>query len=302
MSHYLITGGAGFIGTNLAKALVKQGHAVRVIDNYSAGRFPDRVIEGVEYCEGDIRNRADLDKAVQGIDGVFHTAAVPRVPYSIEHPLETNEHNVTGTLQVLLAAKEAGVQRVVYSASQSAYGDQPTMPLVETMPIKPLSPYALQKFIGEEYCRLFSELYGLETVSLRYFNIYGPLMNPEGGYALVIGKFLRQRKNNEPMTLTGDGEYFRDFTHVNDAVAANIKAMTSSKVGKGEVLNIGFGKSHSVNYLAQLIGGETTYIPERAGDIRKGEADTTKARTLLDWEPTIPLEEGIAELKKMWGI
>lgn len=302
MSHYLITGGAGFIGTNLAKELVMAGHQVRVIDNYSAGHFPDRVIAGVEYIEGDIRNRVDLDKAMAGVEGVFHMAAVPRVPYSIEHPLETNEHNVVGTLQVLLAAKDAGVQRVVYSASQSAYGDQDKMPLVETMSVKPLSPYALQKFVGEEYCRLFAELYGLETVSLRYFNIYGPLMNPEGAYALVIGKFFRQRQNGEPLTITGDGEYMRDFTHVADAVAANIKAMSATKVGRGEVLNIGFGKSHSINYLAKLIGGDVTYIPERPGDIRRGEADTSKARELLEWAPKISLEEGIIELKKIWGV
>ncbi len=302
MSHYLITGGAGFIGTNLAVELVHQGHQVRVIDNYSAGRKDERVVPTVDYREGDIRNRADLDAAMVGIDGVFHTAAVPRVPYSIEHPFETNEHNVVGTLQVLLAAKDAGVKRVVYSASQSAYGNQATMPLVETMSVKPVSPYALQKFIGEEYCRLFSELYGLQTVSLRYFNVYGPLMDPHGAYALVVGRFLRQRKNNEPLTITGDGEYTRDFTHVFDVVAANILAMTTPTVGNGEVYNIGYGQAHSVNHLAKLIGGEVSFIPDRPGDIRHGEADNTKARKELNWQPVISLEEGITMLKKEWGI
>lgn len=302
MSTYLVTGGAGFIGTNLVKKLLELGHQVRVIDNFTAGRFSDRIQSLAEYIEGDIRNFNDLTDAMRGVEGVFHTAAVPRVPYSIEYPFETNENNVTGTLQVLLAAKEIGVKRVIYSASQSAYGDQPIMPLVETMPVRPLSPYALQKYIGEEYCRLFSELYGLETVSLRYFNVYGPFMDLEGAYALVIGKFLRQRRSGEPLTVCGDGEYYRDFTHVNDIVAANILAMTSPHVGKGEVLNIGYGQSHSVNYLAKLIGGEVVYIPDRKGDIRRGEADTTKARNLLDWKPTIDLDTGIAELKKNWHI
>jgi nucleoside-diphosphate-sugar epimerase len=302
MSTYLVTGGAGFIGTNLVKRLLEEGHEVRILDNFCAGKFPDRIDDSAIYIEGDIRNYTDLLKAMKGVEGVFHTAAVPRVPYSIEFPLETNENNVTGTLQVLLAAKECGVKRVVYSASQSAYGNQPTMPLIETMSAHPLSPYALQKYIGEEYCRLFSELYGLETVSLRYFNVYGPFMSLEGAYALVIGKFLRQRRAGELLTICGDGEYYRDFTHVIDIVSANVLAMHSTQVGKGEVVNVGFGRSHSINYLAKLIGGEITYIPDRKGDIRRGEADNTKARELLDWEPTIDLDTGIKELKKIWNI
>ncbi len=302
MSHYLVTGGAGFIGTNIIKQLLEQGHQVRVIDNYSGGKKEERMQPGVEYLEGDIRNMDDLKKAMEGIDGVFHTAAIPRMPYSVEHPQETNENNATGTLNVLVAARDAGVKRLVYSASSSAYGDQPVMPLVETMKTQPLSPYGLQKYIGEEYCRLFSELYNFETVSLRYFNVYGPYMDPEGAYALVIGKFLKQKKAGEPMTVCGDGEYYRDYTNVFDIARANLLAMTSEKAGNGEVINVGNGSPHSVNQLVELIGGDFINIDARAGDPRRTEADNRKAKEFLGWEPTISLKEGIDMLKKEWGV
>lgn len=303
MAHYLVTGGAGFIGTNLVKELLAQGHTVRVIDNYIGGKREDRFQTGAEYIEGDIRNLDDITKAMQGIDGVFHLAAVPRVTYSVEHPVETNDHNVTGTLNVLVAARDAKVKRVIFSTSSSIYGgNKGEVAMTEDMKPEPMSPYALHKLAGQLYCRLFSELYGLETVSLCYFNIYGPYLDPEGAYALVIGKFLRQRKNNEPLTICGDGEYFRDYTHVSDAVRANILAMESDRVGKGEVINIGNGRPYSVNQLAKLIGGPTTFIPPRLGDVRYTKADITKAKTLLGWEPTIQLPEGIAELKKEWGL
>jgi nucleoside-diphosphate-sugar epimerase len=302
MAKYLVTGGAGFIGSNLVKRLLEQGHHVRVLDNYSGGKREERFFHDVEYLEGDIRNRVDLDKAMAGIEGVFHTAAIPRMPYSVEHPLESNENNVTGTLQVLLAARDAGVKRLVYSASSSAYGDQPVTPYIETMKPSPMSPYGLQKLIGEEYCRLFFSLYGLETVSLRYFNVYGPMMDPGGAYALVIGKFLNQKKEGQPLSICGDGEYYRDYTHVADVVEANILAMSSNKVGHGEVINIGNHDPHSVNELAELIGGEKISIPDRPGDPRKTDADNTKAKQLFGWEPKIGLEEGIRELKEEWGI
>ncbi|HLD60856.1 MAG TPA: NAD-dependent epimerase/dehydratase family protein [Patescibacteria group bacterium] len=302
MAKYLVTGGAGFIGTNLVKELLKEGHAIRVLDNYESGKFADRVQSGVEYIEGDVRDEADLKKVMKGIEGVFHTAAIPRMSYSVEHPLETNETNVVGTLKTLVAAREAGVKRFIYSGSQSAYGDQPTMPLVETMKAEPLSPYGLQKFIGEEYCRLFASLYGMETVSLRYFNVYGPYMDPEGAYALVVGKFLKQLRDGQPLTICGDGEYYRDYTHVYDIARANILAMTAKGVGKGEVINIGYGHAHSVNELARLIGGPSIFVDPRPGDPRRGEADNTLAKKFLGWEPTIGLEEGIANLKKEWGL
>ncbi len=302
MSHYLVTGGAGFIGSNIVKRLLTEGHQVRVFDNYSGGKKKERFFSGVEYIEGDIRNQEELKKAMMGIEGVFHTAAIPRMPYSVEHPWETNENNVTGTLNVLLAAREAKVKRIVYSASSSAYGDQSVQPYVETMKTHPMSPYGLQKFIGEEYCRLFSSLYGLKTVSLRYFNVYGPLMDPEGAYALVIGKFLKQRKENQPLTICGDGEYYRDYTNVADVVEANILAMTSDQVGSGEVINIGNHDPHSVNELAELIGGEKINVPDRPGDPRRTDADNTLAKKLLGWEPKINLKEGVEALKREWGI
>ncbi|MBI2989696.1 MAG: NAD-dependent epimerase/dehydratase family protein [Candidatus Magasanikbacteria bacterium] len=303
MSFYLVSGGAGFIGSNLVKRLLNDGHYVRVIDNYSGGKKQERFYDKAEYREADIRNLEDVKKAVSGTDGVFHLAAVPRVPYSVEHPLETNDSNINGTLNVLTAAREAGSLRVVFSTSSSIYGgNKGEIALTEDMPKDPQSPYALQKLTGTEYCRLFSSLYGLETVSLCYFNVYGPHMDPEGAYALVVGKFLLQRSRGEALSICGDGEYYRDYTQVKDVVEANIKAMLSDKVGKGELINIGNGQPYSVNQVAEMIGGETVQIPERLGDVRYSRADHTKAKRLLGWEPTISLAEGIAQLKKEWGL
>ncbi|MFZ2189776.1 MAG: NAD-dependent epimerase/dehydratase family protein, partial [Candidatus Magasanikiibacteriota bacterium] len=243
------------------------------------------------------------NKAMVGVDGVFHMAALPRVVFSVEQPLETHNVNVNGTLNVLLSARDNGVKRVVFSSSSSAYGDQEIYPLKEDGVVKkPLAPYALHKYIGEHYCRLFSNLYGLETVSLVYFNVYGPYADPNGAYALVIGRFLQQRKNNEPMTIRGDGEMYRDYTHVSDVVRANILAMTKDTVGKGEVINVGNGNPYSVNQLANLIGGPTVSVPEMSGEMKYTKADNNKAKTLLGWEPTIKLEEGIKKLKEEWGV
>lgn|SRR3989338_2028782 len=303
MSQYLVTGGAGFIGSNLVRQLLKEGHTVRVIDNYAGGRHTERLCDGVDYQEGDIRNMSDVNRAMQGIDGVFHMAALPRVTFSVEHPLETHEVNVNGTFNVLLSARDNKVKRVVFSSSSSTYGDQEVFPLVEDTVIKkPIAPYALHKFIGEHYCRLFAELYNLETVSLIYFNVYGPLCDPNGAYALVIGRFLQQRKNNEPMTVCGDGEYYRDYTHVSDVVRANILAMTKGTVGKGETINIGNHDPHSVNEIVKMIGGEFVNVPPRPGDGRFFKADISKAKKLLDWEPSIKLADGIVLLKKEWGL
>ena len=303
MSHYLVTGGAGFIGTNLVKQLLAEGHKVRVLDNFSAGRFPERIQPEAEYVEGDIRNTDDVLPAFDDIDGVFHLAALPRVAYSVERPHETHDVNVNGTLNILMSAREKGIKRVVFATSSSAYGDQTVYPLKEEGVTKrPISPYGLQKLIGEEYCTLFYKLYELETVSLCFFNVYGPYFDPNGPYALVIGKFLKQRKDGQPMTVRGDGEYFRDYTHVSDIVQANILAMTKDTVGKGEVINVGYGEPHSVNELVKMIGGESIFVPALPGEVRFTHADNTKARTLLGWQPQIRLEEGIAQLKKDWGI
>jgi len=305
MAHYLVTGGAGFIGTNLVKKLLADGHKVRVFDNYAGGKKEERFQNDAEYIEGDIRDMDALQKAMEGIEGVFHMAALPRVIYSVEQPLETHDVNVNGTLNVLLAARDAGVKRVVFSSSSAAAGDQPR----EAYPIKengfekkPLAPYALHKFIGEHYCRLFADLYDLETVSLIYYNVYGPYIDPDGAYALVIGKFLKQRKDGKPMTIRGDGEMYRDYTHVRDVVHANMLAMTSEKAGKGESINCGFGHPYSVNQLAELIGGPTVAVDPLPGEMKYTEADITKAKELLGWEPSVTLEDGIVELKKEWNI
>lgn len=300
--RYVVTGGAGFIGTNLVTELVKAGHEVVVFDNYAGGHYPDRVVSGVEYVEGDIRDVEALDKVLPGTTGIFHLAALPRVSFSVEKPWETHDVNVNGTLQVLLAAKRNGVKRVVFSSSSSTYGDQEVFPLVETMSKKPISPYALHKLTGEHYVRLFAELYGVEGVSLIYFNVYGPHFDPNGPYALVIGKFLDQVKKGEPMTICGDGEYYRDYTHVYDVVRANILAMENSKIGHGETYNIGNSSPHSVNDLVKMIGGPTVTVPARAGDGRYFAADITKAKEELGWEPTIELAEGIEILKKAAGL
>lgn len=302
MAKYLVTGGAGFIGTNLVNELLKQGHQVVVLDNYAGGKKEERFLTGVEYIEGDIRNEADLDKACQGVSGIFHLAAMPRVTFSVDHPEEAHDANVSGTLKVLLAAKKHKIKRVVFASSSSVYGNQPTMPLVETMIPMPISPYGLHKLVGEHYCRLFADLFGVETVSLRYVNVYGPYFDPDGPYALVVGKFIKQAKNGEPMTVCGDGEYQRDFVHVSDVARANMLAMESKSVGKGEVLNISNNEAYSVNNLCKLIGGKFVFVSERPGDVRLTKEDNTKAKQLLDWEPKISFEDGIKELKKDWKL
>ncbi len=296
----VVTGGAGFIGSNVTDALVEAGFDVHVIDDLSNGR-KEQVNSKATLHQVDIRHLKQIQPVMDGARYVFHLAALPRVQYSIEHPDETHAVNATGTLNVLLAAKNAGVKRVVYSASSSAYGDQTKMPLVETMEAHPKSPYGLQKYEGELQCRLWSDVYELETVSLRYFNVYGPRQSAEGSYPLVIAKFLDQVKKNQPMTITGDGMQTRDFTHVRDVVRANLLAMESEKVGHGEVINIGTGDNHTINRIAELIGGEVDYVPARF-EPKNTLADNSKAFKLLSWKPEMTIEDGIAELKKMMRI
>lgn len=296
----LVTGGAGFIGSHIVDHLIAEGFSVRIIDNFSGGK-KERVNPRAELYESDLTKYADIENIFNGIRYVFHTAAMPRAPYSIEKPIETNEANVNATLNVLHAAKECGVKRVIYSASSSAYGNQPTMPLRENMTPHPMSPYGLQKHVGEQYCRIFSDLYGLETVCLRYFNVYGPRLDPEGDYALVIGKFLKQIKEGKPLTVTGDGKQSRDFTHVKDVARANILAMLSDKVGKGDVINIGGGKNHTINDLAAVIGGPVVHVEPRV-EPAHSVADITKAKELLGWQPEISLEQGLAELKEIFCV
>ncbi|MDP3963885.1 MAG: NAD-dependent epimerase/dehydratase family protein [bacterium] len=302
--RYLVTGGAGFIGTNLVKQLLAEGHEVFVLDNYAAGKKPERFQKGAQYVEGDIRDEKALDTLCKDIDGIFHLAALPRVTFSVEHPWETHDVNVNGTKRVLLAAVKHGVKRVIFASSSSTYGgsEDGTLFKEDGAVKRPISPYGLHKYIGEHYCRVFSDLYGLETVSLIFFNVYGPYFDPHGPYALVVGKFLQQMKEGKPLTVCGDGCYHRDYTHVADIVRANIMAMQHSSVGKGEVLNIGYGKPHTVIDLVNLLGAPHVFVPERPGDPRFSGSDNTKAKKILGWEPKISLEEGIAELKRLWEL
>ena len=292
----VVTGGAGVIGSNLVDFLIKQGLVVIVIDNLVAGKR-ERVNPAAQLVVADVRDQKAIAPAFIDADYVFHLAALPRVQYSIEHPVETHEVNVTGTMNVLLAAREAKVKRVVYSASSSAYGDSEVMPLREDLPAKPKSPYGLHKYVGELCCKMVTEVYHLPTVSLRYFNVYGPGQDPDGPYALVIGRFLKQRAAGESLMVTGDGEQTRDFTHVRDVVRANWLAATSVKVGHGEVINIGAGKNISINKLAAMIGGSTIHVPARL-EPKHTLADITKAKKLLGWEPEIAFEQGLQELLK----
>ncbi len=300
MPKCLVTGGAGFIGSNLVDELIKRGDEVIIIDNLSTGR-KENLNSDAEFYEVDIRDLEKIKPLFKSVDYVFHLAAFARVQPSIADPITANDINLNGTLNVLTAAKDANVKKVVYSASSSAYGDQEKMPLREDMPAHPLSPYGLQKYVGELYCRLFSEIYGLSTVSLRYFNIYGKRQLLQGAYCLVMGIFVRQRKNNEPMTITNDGEQRRDFTSVIDAVKANILAAASDKVGKGEVINIGRGKNYSVNELAKMIGGPVKNIGPRI-EPKETLADNSLAKELLGWEPTVELPEWLEGYKKEMGL
>lgn len=296
----VVTGGAGFIGSNLVDALLRDGWRVDIIDNLSGGKR-EHINPKATFHHKDVRNYEDILPIISGANVVFHLAALPRVQHSIDDPQTTNEVNVGGTLNVLHAGKEGGVDRVVYSGSCAMYGDSEELPLHEGLPPKPVSPYALQKYIGEEYARLYAELHGLQTVSFRYFNVYGPNMDPEGAYALAIGKFLKMRKEGKPITVTGTGEQTRDFVHVADVVRANILAATSEKVGRGEAMNIGSGKSITILELAKMVGGPIEYIDARKESLHT-LANNQKAKQLLGWEPTISIEEGIRALKHDWGI
>jgi len=291
MAKIIVTGGAGFIGSNLTEELINQGHEVTVIDNLAGGK-KENIDPRAKFEQKDITELTEIKSLFAGVDYVFHLAALPRVQFSIEHPAEANNANVNGTLNVLIAAREAGVKRVVYSASSSAYGDQTEMPLRETMVVNPQSPYGLQKYIGELYCRMFSKIYQLPTVCLRYFNVYGPRQSAEGAYALVIAKFLKQKQDGKTLTITGDGTQTRDFTYVGDVVRANILAMQDDKVGSGEAINIGAGHNHSVNEIAQKIGGEIEYIPARL-EPHDTLADISRAQKLLGWQPEVGIDEGL---------
>ena len=300
---YVVVGGAGFIGSNIVDKLVEQNHEVVIIDNLSTGKMENvNPRASVEYI--DISNENECPSMVDIMSGdetVFLLAAKARVQPSIENPVEYETNNTIGTLNVLKCASDAGVRRVVYSASSSAYGNTEKLPSKESDPINPLSPYGAQKYYGEVMCKMFSEVYGLETVSLRYFNIYGERQNVGGAYAMVIGIFADQKLRGEVMTINGDGEQRRDFTYVGDVVNANILASQSEKVGNGEVINIGNGDNRSINDIADMIGGERIHR-EPVIEPKETLADNSLAEELLGWKPTQNIEDWVPGYKKELGL
>jgi nucleoside-diphosphate-sugar epimerase len=299
MAHYLVTGGAGFIGSHLAEELVRRGERVRVVDSLITGKRHNLAhIPRVEFIEGDLADPAVAQRAVAGVDYVLHQAAIPSVPRSVQDPVTSHRANVDASLNVLVAARDAGVKRVVYAGSSSAYGNAPTLPKVETMPAAPLSPYALQKFMAEEYCRLFRQLYGLETVTTRYFNVFGPRQDPSSPYSGVISLFISALVEGRQPTIYGDGGHTRDFTYVANVVDGVLRACTAP-AASGEVINVATGGRISLNdlftTLRDLIGAkvEPIYAESRAGDVRDSQADISKARRLLAYEPIVDFHDGL---------
>ena len=298
---YLVTGGAGFIGSNVVHKLLADGQQVRVLDNFFSGRRENLadVAHQIDLVEGDLRKPADVAKAVTGVRYILHFGAMPSVIRSVEDPLSANEVNITGTLNLLLAARDAGVERVVFSSSSSVYGDTPVLPKQEDMTPTPLSPYALHKLAGEHYCRMFHKLYGLKTFSLRYFNVFGPRQNPKSDYAAVIPLFINAVLNDRAPVLHGDGGQTRDFTYVDDIVAANLACCRAPESAVGGVYNVAWGNRISIKELALLIAEilGKNIVPKheaaRAGDVRDSQADSSRAREMLGWEPRITFAEGL---------
>jgi nucleoside-diphosphate-sugar epimerase len=301
-SSYLVTGGAGFIGSNLVEALIARGERVRVLDDFSTGSRENLApwLDAIELVEGSLVDLETCRRAAEGVDYVLHQGALPSVPKSMQRPAETNAVNVTGTLNVLLAARDAGVKRVVYAASSSAYGDTPTLPKVETMPAAPKSPYAVQKHTGEMYCQVFTESFGLETVALRYFNIFGPRQDPSSTYSAVIPKFVSACLRDEAPVINGDGETSRDFTFVENVVQANMQACVAPAGAAGQVVNIACGERVTLKELARVIreavgrGQPAVHREERPGDVKHSLADIGRARALIGYVPVVLFAEGIA--------
>jgi len=296
----LVTGGAGFIGSNLVRGLLKEGKAVRVIDNLITGNISnlEDILDQVEFIEGDIRDLSIIQKASENIRYIFHQAAIPSVPRSVERPIDSNQSNIDGTLNVLLAARDKGVKRVIYAGSSSVYGDTPELPKKEDMKPHPLSPYAVTKLTGEYYCKVFSDVYGLETVTIRYFNVFGPRQNPESQYAAVIPKFIDAFLKGESPIVFGDGEQTRDFTFVDNVVYANILCSKAKKTA-GEVINIATSSRISLNELISILKKITgrnidpVYTNPREGDIKHSLADISRAKNLIGYKPIVSLEQGL---------
>ena len=299
MASYLVTGGAGFIGSHLAEELVRRGHLVRVVDSLITGKRRNiEHIPGVEFLEGDLAQPMVAAQAVKGIDYVLHQAAIPSVPRSVNDPLTSNRSNITASLTLFVAARDAGVKRLVYAGSSSAYGNTPALPKHEGMPAHPLSPYALQKLVAEQYAQMFTELYGFETVTTRYFNVFGPRQDPGSPYSGVISLFAKALLEGRRPTIYGDGEQTRDFTYVANVVDGVLRACEVPEAA-GQVINVATGGRISLNELLRamnrIVGTslDAIYEPSRPGDVKDSQADISKARTLLGYTPTVPLEEGL---------
>ena len=291
MFRIIVTGGAGFIGSHLVDELIKEGHEVIVIDNLSAGK-KENINPKAKFYKKDICDFEEIKPLFSGVDYVFHLAAIPKIPFSIKNPIKTSKVNILGTINVFKAASENDIKRVIFASSSSVYGNQEKSPFKEDMIPSPISPYSLQKFVGEKFAKLFTNLYDIPIVCLRYFNVYGPRIDFDSDYTLVIGKFLKQKEEKIPLTIYGDGEQTRGFCYVEDVVRANIKAMKSKSIVGGEVINISSGKTQSINYLAELIGGPVKFLPIRKGDILHAKADISLAKRLLDWGPKVSFGEG----------
>lgn len=301
MSTFLVTGGAGFIGSNIVVELLARGHEVRVLDNFATGRRENlaQVMEDIQLIEGDLTSYERVHNAVRGVDYVLHIGALPSVPRSVQDPLTTSRVNVTGTLNVLLASRDERVRRVVYASSSSVYGNTEVLPKVETMMPTPMSPYAVAKLCGEGYCSSFSRVYGIETVSLRYFNVFGPRQNPLSQYAAVVPAFITQMASGRRPTVYGDGEQSRDFTYVANVVEATIAAAGAPAAAVGQVMNVACGERFTLNQLVAELNAilgtslEPEYLPERVGDVRHSQADVDRARELLGFEPSVSFGEGL---------
>jgi nucleoside-diphosphate-sugar epimerase len=297
---YLVTGGAGFIGSHIVESLVKKGERVRVIDNLSTGKLENLKLfmDEIEFIEGDLRDPKAAAQAAEGADFILHQAAIPSVPRSIEDPIGSTENNLKGTLHLLMAARDAKVKRLVYASSSSIYGDSPTLPKREDLLPAPLSPYAASKLAGEYYCQVFHRVYGLETVSLRYFNVFGPRQDPLSPYAAVIPKFITRALTKKPLVVYGDGEQSRDFSYVADVVQANLLACGATGIA-GEQFNVGSGEQTSLNQLVQalkeIIDPDLTaeYTEPQPGDVRHSLAGIEKAQRLMGFAPTVPFSEGL---------
>lgn len=297
----LITGGAGFIGSNLVRGFLKEGYQVKVVDNLSTGFMKnlEDVMDQIEFVEADICDLEAMQREFVGVDYVLHHAALNSVPRSIANPIATNEADITGTLKVLVAARDAGVKRVIYSGSSSAYGDADVQIKTEDLPSNPLAPYPVAKYAAELYCKVFYKIYGLETIVFRYFNVYGPFQNPKSEYSAVIPLFITKMMNGEQPHIFGDGDQARDFTFVENNVQANLLAVKAGKEAAGEVINIACGANISLNNLVDLINDglgtsiAPIYEPPRAGDVKDSRAGIEKAKRLLGYEPQINIEEGI---------